>query len=102
VRSPVAAYEATSVFPYFLSAQGDVCAAGTYCGIGSSSQTNCPGGYFCPDKHSSNYDSTNTCSAGFYCQANAEEPTPGGPWAEDNGATPIGGDICPKGKYCAG
>ena len=79
---------------------GDVCPAGTYCGVGTVTAMSCAGGLYCPDMWMKATDTTLQCQAGFYCSGGAKTPTPGGPYTILKNNAVVGGNICPKGYYC--
>ena len=68
---------------------GGKCKAGTFCPAGSSSPTNCTGGYYCETDELSAV--TGPCLAGYYCSLASTMPNP---------VNETFGDICPKGNYC--
>ena len=66
---------------------GELCPAGGYCPLGSSTSSPCPPGTFSNTSGSTNTFGCSDCTPGFYC-ANARTPEPTGP--------------CNAGYYCPG
>ena len=92
MRSPL-----VSLYTVATDNIGDICPIGSYCSSGVTEPTMCTPGYYCPNEMMDAYLTTLPCNKGYYCDGGAESPSPNGPFP---GIAQIGGDVCPKGKYC--
>ena len=68
---------------------GDICPAGTFCPLQSTTPTPCTPGYYCSDSGLS--EVSGPCFAGHYCSGGSSQPNPVGETF---------GDVCPPGTYC--
>ena len=75
-----------------------VCEAGSYCPGGSSDESECPAGFFCP---SEGLSGPVDCPAGSYCGAGVSVPEAclAGSYCLAGSSGPT---ECPAGSYCAG